>query len=159
MRARLGFLLASFLTACAAPPPSQAGLGAADSLGVLAAFDSMYAATARLDLPRTLAAYDTVVSFAHVFDDRLLRGRPALDRFITSAMASLRPFEGTRVDSTHFVPVSRDAILLVTAYREVIVDTAGNRTPGHGMWTNLFVRRPTGWKILYSHSTFVADQR
>lgn len=143
---------------CASPLLHQS-LSTADSTALRAAFDSMYAATARLDIGATLSAYDTAPAFAHVFDGQLLRGRLALDRFVRAGMASLRPFEETHVDSTHLIALSNDVALLVVAYREVIVDTAGHRTPGHGMWTNLFVRRADGWKILFGQSSFLAEAR
>jgi ketosteroid isomerase-like protein len=150
-------LVGVVLTACTGSgvPPSQ--FDAADSAAVRAAFDSLFAAIGRLDATATLAAYDSSSAFAHVFDGALVRGRTPYDAMIRGMFPTLRAIEHAAIDSAYIIPVGKDAAMHVSAFHETVVDTSGHRVIERGMWSNLFLRRPNGWKVIYGHTTHVVQ--
>ncbi len=127
----------------------------ADTAAVRVAFDSLVSRIRRLDVQATLQSYDTSAAFAQVLDGDFIRGRAAYDGWLTRAFGTLKSIDDIAIDSVHYVPVNKDAILMLAAYRETLVDASGARVRERGMWSNLFVRRPDGWKVLYGHSSHV----
>jgi hypothetical protein len=126
----------------------------ADTVAVRVAFDSLVARIARVDAAAALQSYDTTAGFAHVIGGELKRGRPSFDAWLTS-MFPLDSIDHFVIDSVQYVPVSADAVLMLAAYHE-LVDSTRARAAERGVWSNLFVRRPDGWKVVYGNSTHMA---
>ncbi|MEX2285072.1 MAG: hypothetical protein WEE89_21480 [Gemmatimonadota bacterium] len=126
-----------------------------DTVAVRVAFDSLVARIARIDAAATLQSYDTTAGFAHVIGGELKRGRPAFDAWLTGMFPMLDSIDQFVIDSVQYIPVSADAVLMLAAYHEA-VDSAGVRPAERGVWSNLFVRRPGGWKVVYGNSTHMA---
>ena len=144
--------------ACARPtvnPAAEFSVG--DAMDLRATFDALYGHISRLDAPATLAAYDTSIAFAHVFDGNLVRGRARYNDMVKAMFPTIRAFENAGVDSVFIIPAGKNAAMVVAAFHETVVDTAGARTTQRGIWSNLFIRRPNGWKVVFGHTTHVVD--
>ncbi|MBL8989679.1 MAG: nuclear transport factor 2 family protein [Gemmatimonadetes bacterium] len=115
------------------------------------AFDSLVAAVVRLDVPATLAAYDTSAAFLHTSDGAVVRSGAANRRRVETMFPGLRAVRDAVIDSTHVNLLNADAGVLVASFRETLVDTSGTALPIRGVWTTVFQRQPTGWKVISEH--------
>ena len=139
-------------SACEARPTPARDTSSMDVAGeVGAAFDSLVAAVVRLDVPATLAAYDTSTAFFHTADGVLVRTGAANEARIRGMFPTLKAIRDAVIDSTHMVPLGPDAVVLVAAFRETLVDTAGAAIPVRGIWTTIFRRQPAGWRVVAEH--------
>jgi hypothetical protein len=160
MNARLRLILfcsSAIAAACGAPPvPTGETFTVGDALDARAAFDSLYASMRRRDASATLAFYDTSLAFAHAIDGDLIRGRAAFDGLVRSTFPTIRAFEDAAIDSVFIIPAGKDAAMLVAAFHETVVDSTGKRDVRRGIWSNLFVRRAAGWRVIFGQTAHVA---
>lgn len=153
-------VLAFFLVACvsgrAPTTESASSLDAATSAAVTDTarqiFDSLRAAVARLDVPHTAVLYGGGDSFEHAFDGSVMRGRAAYANLLKSVYGGLRGVDAP-FDTVTVVPLSRTSAVITAVYHETLTDTLGKKTNDQGVWTNVVMRSPEGWRIVAGHTS------
>jgi hypothetical protein len=146
--------VALFALACARSAPDSAGVfTVGDALDLRATFDTLSSHLERRDANAALAMYDTSIAFAHAFDGTVVRGRSGFDRFVRGLFDSVSGIEEAAIDSVVITPAGKDAAVVAAVFRFTAVDGFGARTTRAGAWSNLFVRRPGGWRVIYGHTS------
>ena len=123
---------------------------------IRATVDSSYRAFIALDAGKFLSYYTSESNFKHFNDGILLNeNKASLDEMIKTNYKLLKSVEDVKLDTIYVHILNSESAVATVSFDEMIITTSGDSLPNKGFWTNVFVKKANGWKIVHGHSSHI----
>lgn len=122
---------------------------------VTTAMNSYMAAIKALNVDKAISHYAQEAEFRVFSDGKILD----YEGWLSQAKADFSQFSGVEGEwqGITVVILGPGVAAAAAPFRETLIDKAGQRTAIKGTVTWIWVRRESGWKILYGHGTHELD--
>lgn len=148
-------LLVLTAAACRPQTGSELPLTAAERAAIadsaVAVLREVFDDVHRLDGVAAAARYAALPEVVHVEDTVVLDGRDAIQQSFSAAIGSTTAIDSAAIDHARTIVLDRQTVVVVAPFQEIITLPDKKRYLDRGVWSNVVVRRPEGWRILAGH--------